>query len=105
MSPKHSALLLSVTLFPMSLPAQSNSVTPAINQLGLDLLRARASGSDQSNLLLSPYSIEVALAMAYSGAEGRTRDEMRRVLHLPADDAAHLVADRKSTRLNSSHLG
>jgi serpin B len=84
------ALLLSVTLFPMSLPAQSNSVTPAINQLGLDLLRARASASDQSNLLLSPYSIEVALAMAYSGAEGRTRDEMRRVLHLPADDAAVL---------------
>jgi serpin B len=77
-------------LFPMSLPAQSNSVTPAINQLGLDLLRARASASDQSNLLLSPYSIEVALAMAYSGAEGRTRDEMRRVLHLPADDAAVL---------------
>jgi serpin B len=76
--------------FPMSLPAQSNSVTPAINQLGLDLLRARASASDQSNLLLSPYSIEVALAMAYSGAEGRTRDEMRRVLHLPADDAAVL---------------
>jgi serpin B len=84
------ALLLSVTLFPMSLPAQSNSVTPAINQLGLDLLRARASASDQSNLLLSPYSIEVALAMAYSGAEGRTRDEMRRVLHLPTDDAAVL---------------
>jgi serpin B len=74
----------------MSLPAQSNSVAPAINQLGLDLLRARATASDQSNLLLSPYSIEVALAMAYSGAEGRTRDEMRRVLHLPADDAAVL---------------
>jgi len=74
----------------MSLPAQSNPVIPAISQLGLDLLRARATASDQSNLLLSPYSIEVALAMAYSGAEGRTRDEMRRVLHLPADDAAVL---------------
>jgi serpin B len=26
--------------------------------------------------------------MAYTGAEGRTREEMRRVLHLPGDDAA-----------------
>jgi serpin B len=77
-------------LSPISLLAQSNPVIPAINQLGLDLLRAQASASDQSNLLLSPYSIEVALAMAYTGAEGRTRDEMRRVLHLPADNAVVL---------------
>ena len=75
-------------LAPMSLLAQSNPVTPAINQLGLDLLRAQASAGDHGNLLLSPYSIEVALAMAYTGADGRTRDEMQRVLHLPGDDAA-----------------
>ena len=69
---------------------QSNPVTPAINQLGIDLLRAQASASDRGNLLLSPYSIEVALTMAYTGADGRTRDEMQRVLHLPTDDAAVL---------------
>jgi len=70
--------------------AQPDPVPPAINQLGLDLLRAQAIQGGQGNLLLSPYSIEVALAMACSGADGRTRDEMQRVLHLPADEAAAL---------------
>jgi serpin B len=84
---KPTALLFSLTLASMSLLAQSNPVTPATNQLGLDLLRAQASAGDHGNCLLSPYSIEVALAMAYTGADGRTRDEMQRVLHLPVDDA------------------
>ena len=70
--------------------AQSNPMTTPVNQLGLDLLRAQAAGSAQGNLLLSPYSIATALAMAYTGADGRTREEMHRVLHLPADEAAVL---------------
>jgi serpin B len=65
-------------------------VPPAINQLGLDLIRTETSTGNRGNLLLSPYSIEVALAMAYTGADGRTREEMQRVLHLPADDSAVL---------------
>ena len=90
MSLKPAICLLALTLSASPLLAQSNPVTPAINQLGLDILRAQASAGEQGNLLLSPYSIEVALAMAYTGADGRTREEMRRVLHLPADDAAVL---------------
>ena len=90
MSLKPAICLLALTLSASPFLAQSNPVTPAINQLGLDILRAQASAGEQGNLLLSPYSIEVALAMAYTGADGRTREEMRRVLHLPADDAAVL---------------
>ncbi len=82
--------LLPLTFTGTPLMAQSNPMTTAVNQLGLDLLRAQASASDHGNLLLSPYSIETALAMAYTGADGRTREEMQRVLHLPADDAAVL---------------
>ena len=84
------ACLPFLTFAAIPLPAQPNPVTPAVNQLGLDLLRAQASAGDHGNLLLSPYSIEVALAMAYTGADGHTREEMQRVLHLPGDDAAVL---------------
>ena len=53
------------------------------NQFGLDLYRKIATGD--GNLCLSPYSIESALAMTFAGADGATRTEMARVLHLPAN--------------------
>ena len=56
----------------------------AINQIGVDLYRKLATGDE--NLCLSPYSIENALAMTFAGAEGKTREEMARVLHFPATD-------------------
>src|SRR6266481_6323400 len=60
----------------------------ATNHLAVDLHRQLATGDD--NLCLSPYSIQSALAMTFAGADGETRTEMARVLHLPeADDAIH----------------
>ena len=56
----------------------------AVNQLGLELFAVAGKASE--NLLLSPYSIQSALAMTYGGADGRTRTEMARVLHFPKDD-------------------
>jgi serpin B len=50
------------------------------NQFAVDLHRQLATG-DQ-NLCVSPYSVEAALAMTFAGADGETRDQMSRVLHL-----------------------
>lgn len=57
----------------------------AVNALGVDLMHA--AGRPDANFVISPYSIETALAMTYAGADGVTREEMAKVLHLPGDYA------------------
>lgn len=57
----------------------------AINSLGVDLLHR--VGMPDENALISPYSIQSALVMAYAGADGTTRDEMAKVLHYPKDES------------------
>src|SRR5437868_12435518 len=57
----------------------------ATNDLAVDLHRQLATGNE--NLCISPYSIETALAMTFAGADGETRTEMARVLHLTDDRA------------------
>jgi serpin B len=79
-------LLFFVLLVPLlagAAPTDTTDVVSAINALGLDLYRIQPG---DGNLLLSPYSIQDALAMTYAGAAGDTRAEMQRVLHYPADD-------------------
>jgi serpin B len=66
--------------------ADSKVAAGAVNALGVDLYRQEAHGA--ANLLLSPYSIQNALAMTYAGAAGDTQAEMQRVLHYPADENA-----------------
>src|SRR6266704_1387045 len=55
----------------------------ATNELGVDLHRQLAAGDE--NLCISPYSIDSAQAMTFTGADGETRNEMARVLHFPDD--------------------
>ncbi len=60
----------------------------ATNQLGIDLFPpARAELRPTGNLVISPYSIDSALALAYFGADGATRTEMAGALHFPQDDS------------------
>ena len=41
---------------------------------------------EYENVFFSPYSIDVALAMTYEGANGKTKEEIGRALHIPTDD-------------------
>jgi serpin B len=80
-------------------------IATSINSFGLDLHRRLAV--EGGNLVISPWSIESALAMTYGGAGGQTRMEMQTVLRLPADKAAvhagfaNLAADLASLTAKS----
>jgi serpin B len=56
----------------------------ALEAFGLDLYRALSPG--QTNLVFSPTSIALALAMARAGAQGQTAAEMDAVMHALASD-------------------
>ena len=66
-------------------PADAVRAGTAVDAFGLDLYRAMAAG--QANLVFSPASITLALAMARAGARGVTASEMDAVMHGAAADA------------------
>ena len=65
--------------------ADSTALAESINAFAVDLHGALRS--TPGNIVDSPLSISAALGMLFAGSAGETREEMRRVLHLPADDA------------------
>lgn len=85
-------LFVFVTMLPVFGQSTNSSslAASALNAVGVDLLH-QAGHADQ-NALLSPYSIETALAMTYAGADGKTREEMARVLHLNGADTQVAMA-------------
>lgn len=72
-------------------PADASSAGAALNAFGLDLYARVRDAS--SNLVISPASVALALAMARAGARGTTASEMDEVLHdLASDDHAGWIA-------------
>ena len=68
-------------------PAEARGAASAIGGFGWDLYHQLADGDD--NLVFSPHSIGVALAMTGAGAAGDTAIEMDEVLHLGELDDPH----------------
>jgi serpin B len=79
--------------------------TAAVNSLGVDLYGALAASARK--FVVSPMSIQLAMAMTTMGASGETAAEMRRVLRLGGDAideltrlARSLARDEKDLRLD-----
>lgn len=88
---------------------QSAAAVTATDGLAADLYRTLATGD--KNLVFSPYSVEIALAMTRNGAKGETRAQMDKVLRadaaldrsLNALDAA--LASRNGDRSTAERKG
>ena len=75
---------------PVEWSADLQAVADGNNRFACDLYgRLR---EEKGNLLFSPYSVHTALSMTAVGAGGSTRDQMVKVLHLPADEDKMLAA-------------
>ncbi len=71
--------------------ADKQTIADGGNQFALDLY-GRLRETEKGNLFFSPYSVHAALAMTADGAAGTTRDQMVKVLRLPADRDKALAA-------------
>ena len=74
----------------------------ADGRFGADLLALLGKRTD--NVVLSPYSIAVALQMALEGAKGETAAQMAKVLHLPGVTPEQLAATAAALRRDLSAL-
>lgn len=66
----------------IQLDEKSAQLVEADNAFGLELFQKIREESDEENLMVSPLSVSVALAMAYNGAGGDTKKEMEETLKL-----------------------
>lgn len=86
----------------MNTSADSNSdvgkLVAADNGLGFRLLSQLVDWDGGKNVFLSSFSVAVALAMTYNGAEGKTKQAMARVLGLTGLDL------RKVNEVNASFM-
>ncbi|MFC4801626.1 serpin family protein [Neobacillus sp. GCM10023253] len=64
-------------------------IVSANNQLGMKLLTEIGAGNG-GNTVISPTSLFMALSMVYNGADGKTKEEMEKVLQTTGMDANEL---------------
>ncbi|MCF8359538.1 MAG: serpin family protein [Prolixibacteraceae bacterium] len=59
---------------------KSQKIVEADNEFGVDIFKRIFENEEQTNFMISPLSISMALSMAYNGAETETKTEMAEAL-------------------------
>ena len=79
-------LILTVSVILMFLSVMAQNYEKQVqnnNQFAFDLYKYLKT--EKENLLVSPFSVSVALSMTYEGAKNKTKKEMAAVMHFPND--------------------
>lgn len=85
----HAALCAASLALPaFAAEAADQKVAADLNRKGFELFDTVCKADAKKNMFISPYSIDGAFGMVYCGAKGKTAEEIRSVLGLPADPAA-----------------
>jgi len=80
------------------------SLTDDNNAFALDLYQSLRSAD--GNLIYSPYSVSLALAMTYAGARGETESQMAETMHFGPQDELHVALnalDLELAKRGASH--
>ena len=87
-------------------PDDAGNVTAGNTRFAFDLYRQIASAPAYTgkNIFFSPYSISSALAITYEGARGTTADEIRSVLHLPANETLRRTGFAGIDEIGRAHV-
>ena len=78
-------------------PYDTMSIEMRNNNFAWDIFRV-ISPEQNTNLIVSPFSISTALAMTYAGADGQTEEQMSRTLYFSPNDEAFHAAFSERTR-------
>ncbi len=65
---------------------QLENFVQANNEFAVAIFQQLRSENPDQNMIFSPHSISLALAMTYAGAGGQTAEEMRTILGINQDD-------------------
>jgi serine protease inhibitor len=84
--------------------AAYNALAKPYTKFSLKLLREIAQQEPDKNIIISPMSVAVALALVYNGAEGDTKDAMSRVLELDGLDRDTINAANAALLAELEHL-
>lgn len=73
-------LMQGIKAYNVSAKQTDNAFIESQMRFSVDLFKASAKQSQNENILISPLSVQLALAMTANGADGKTRAEMEKVL-------------------------
>ncbi len=81
--------------------AQLDAFVKGQYDLNFDLIRKSAEQIEDKNAMISTFSIQMALAMTWAGANGETASEMASTLHF--DENTHAALNKLDARIRSKN--